>query len=66
MDCLEKAPAKRPATALELWRRLGEVPLDEPWTPERAECWWREKLPDLAAAAAGDDASGEISLDPID
>ena len=66
MDCLEKAPGKRPATALELWQRLGEVPLDDPWTPERAESWWREKLPDRAAAAPGDDPSAELSLDLIE
>ena len=66
MDCLEKAPGKRPATALELWHRLGEVPLDDPWTPERAESWWREKLPGRAGAAPGDDPSAELSLDPID
>ena len=66
MDCLEKAPGKRPATALELWHRLGGVPLDDPWTPERAESWWREKLPGRAAAAAGDDPSAELSLDLID
>ena len=66
MDCLEKAPGKRPATALELWHKLGEVPLENPWTPERAESWWREKLPDLAGAAPGDDPSAEISLTPIE
>ena len=26
MDCLENAPGKRSATALELWQKLGEVP----------------------------------------
>ena len=51
MDCLEKAPGKRPASAVELWRRLGEVELESPWTPERAESWWREKLPEFAGAA---------------
>ena len=66
MDCLEKAPGKRPATALELWRRLGEVPLEDPWTPERAEGWWQENRPDLAGAAPGDEPSEELSLDPID
>jgi len=58
--------AKRPSTALELWQKLGEVPLENPWTPERAEIWWREKLPDLAGAGPGDDPSAELSLDPID
>jgi serine/threonine-protein kinase len=66
MACLEKAPGRRPATALELWQGLGEVPLDSPWTTQRAESWWREKLPDLAASAPGDEASGEISLHTID
>ena len=66
MSCLEKAPGKRPATALELGRLLGDVPFEDPWTPERAESWWREKLPDLAGAAIGDDASAELSLEPID
>jgi hypothetical protein len=65
MDCLEKAPAKRPATALELWQRLGDVPLENPWTPERAESWWQEHRPDLAGAAPGDELS-ELALDPID
>ncbi len=66
MDCLEKAPSKRPATALELWQRLGEVPLESPWTPERAESWWQENRPDLAGAGAGDALSDELLLDPID
>ena len=26
MDCLENAPGKLSATALELWQKLGEVP----------------------------------------
>ena len=65
-ECLEKSPGRRPSSALELWRQLGEVPLDEPWTPERAERWWRENLPDLAGAAPSDEPSGELSLDPID
>ena len=48
LSCLEKAPEKRPASAVELWHQLGEVTLTPPWTPERAEGWWREHLPDLA------------------
>ena len=66
MACLEKSPGKRPASALELWRKLGDVPLENPWTPERAESWWRENLPDLAGAAPGDDTSGELTLDRIE
>ena len=63
MACLEKAPEKRPSSALDLWRPLGDVTLSAPWTPERAESWWREHLPDLARRrpaaipAATDDAA---------
>jgi DNA-binding NtrC family response regulator len=42
--CLQKAPEKRPPSALELWRRLEDVPVESPWTPARAEEWWREHV----------------------
>ncbi len=48
MACLAKQPADRPGSAAELWQRLGEVPLAEPWTPGRAESWWRGNLPEKA------------------
>jgi DNA-binding NtrC family response regulator len=60
LACLEKAPEKRPSSALELWRQLGEVPLTAPWTSERAETWWRDRLPDFVRLAATD-ASGEVT-----
>lgn len=66
MACLEKAPEKRPASALELWRLLGEVPIETPWSAERAEAWWQEKLPALSGPRREADASGELSLTPID
>jgi serine/threonine-protein kinase len=47
LACLEKAPEKRPSSALELWSALGEVPLTTAWTTERAEAWWREHLSEL-------------------
>jgi serine/threonine-protein kinase len=40
LDCLAKEPAQRPASARELQVRLQAIPLDRPWTPERAEHWW--------------------------
>jgi serine/threonine-protein kinase len=58
MGCLEKAPANRPSSAVELWQQLGEVTLPAPWTVERAERWWREHLAELARPSAGDDSSG--------
>jgi serine/threonine protein kinase len=62
LACLEKAPHKRPASAVELWRQLGEVTLPSSWTPERAESWWREHLPDLAQRPPGTDSSGELTI----
>jgi eukaryotic-like serine/threonine-protein kinase len=48
LACLEKEPEKRPPSAVDLWRQLGEVTLATPWTPERAEIWWREHLPAIS------------------
>ena len=63
MACLEKAPENRPASALDLWRALGDVPVT-PWTHERAESWWAEHLPDLARPPAGSDSSETMPLVP--
>lgn len=65
MSCLEKVPDKRPASALELWRQLGEVTLPTPWTLERAETWWRTHLSELAGSSAGSDSSNELKLAPV-
>ena len=64
LSCLEKAPEKRPSSAVELWHQLGEVALTPPWTPERAEGWWREHLPDLAHPSHGVDSSSELRFLP--
>ncbi|HET7038402.1 MAG TPA: serine/threonine-protein kinase [Gemmatimonadales bacterium] len=45
LQCLEKDPARRPATADELSAQLAEVPLAQPWTPERARRWWEMHRP---------------------
>ncbi len=42
--CLAKSPSDRPASALELARRLHALELP-PWTSEQAEAWWLEHLP---------------------
>jgi serine/threonine protein kinase len=65
LACLEKAPEKRPSSAVELWRQLGEVTLTSPWTPERAEAWWREHLPDLARPSPESDSSSELRIVPV-
>jgi hypothetical protein len=41
------------------------VPLTTPWTPERAEGWWREHLPQLAQPWPESDSSGELSIAPL-
>lgn len=51
LACLEKAPDRRPASAIELRRRL-EACAVEPWNGESADAWWSkhkaELCPDLA------------------
>jgi eukaryotic-like serine/threonine-protein kinase len=49
LSCLEKDPARRPQTALELLDLLSMCPLPKRWTTQRAEDWWRTHIPSLAA-----------------
>ena len=49
-DCLAKDPNDRPQNAIELIDRLSTIAFSEPWTPERAERWWRLHLPDRVAS----------------
>lgn len=52
LQCLEKNPQDRPASARELARRLADVEREcEAWTHERAERWWRAHLPHLAGSS---------------
>ena len=50
LDCLEKDPARRPASAEELSNRLAACALETQWTTERAERWWGAHAPDLTWA----------------
>jgi serine/threonine-protein kinase len=45
MACLEKDPAKRPSSALQLDAQLARVPC-EAWTNERAQRWWEDHAPE--------------------
>jgi serine/threonine-protein kinase len=47
MSCLEKDPAKRPASAVDLDEQLSRVPVVEPWTQHRAQDWWETHAPDI-------------------
>jgi serine/threonine-protein kinase len=57
LQCLEKDPGKRPATARKLAELLAACEGVEPWTPAEAERWWSAHMPYLdasrAAVAAG-------------
>jgi len=48
MMCLEKDPAKRPLSALDLDSQLARVPC-EPWMQDRARAWWETHAPDVVA-----------------
>jgi DNA-binding NtrC family response regulator len=49
MRCLEKDPAKRPSSAIELEAQLAGVRCAEPWTEGRARAWWMMHAPDVVA-----------------
>jgi eukaryotic-like serine/threonine-protein kinase len=49
MQCLEKDPANRPASALELHARLAGIRIVDPWTDERARAWWMAHAPEIVA-----------------
>jgi DNA-binding NtrC family response regulator/putative methionine-R-sulfoxide reductase with GAF domain len=46
MKCLEKDPANRPRSALELESELTGVRGEEAWTMKRAQQWWETHSPD--------------------
>ena len=62
LACLEKTPERRPSSAVELWRQLGELTFATPWTPERAESWWREHLPELNQPTAAGDSRSDVKI----
>jgi serine/threonine-protein kinase len=47
MKCLEKEPAKRPSSALDLDVQLAQVRCDATWTNERAREWWEAHAPEV-------------------
>jgi serine/threonine-protein kinase len=63
LSCLEKPPEKRPTSAIDLWQQLGEVPLTEGWTAQRAQRWWLENLPSISTPpTTSGDSSGELNV----
>ena len=51
MQCLEKDPARRPSSALELEARLARVRFEPPWTNERAREWWKVHVPEIVGSS---------------
>lgn len=49
LECLDKNPYNRPASARLLQQRLQVIPLEAPWTRERAERWWASHAPAAAS-----------------
>lgn len=49
LACLEKDPARRPSSALQLARRLEACVDGAPWTEERAAAWWEAHHPGTPA-----------------
>jgi hypothetical protein len=49
LECLEKDPGKRPASASALQSRLQAIPIATPWTRERAERWWGLHAPGMSS-----------------
>jgi len=49
MTCLEKDPANRLSSALELDAQLARVPNAASWTNEKAQEWWNANAPDAVA-----------------
>jgi serine/threonine-protein kinase len=48
LECLEKDPVKRPASATALQSRLQAIRLATPWTNEQAESWWGLHAPRMS------------------
>jgi serine/threonine-protein kinase len=53
---LEKDPANRPGSALELRTELEALDLDESWTEAHARTWWKNNLPELVSPSLAEAA----------
>jgi DNA-binding NtrC family response regulator len=51
LECLEKEPARRPASVDVLWERLDRVPLTREWNQRHARLWWEMHEPELVGSS---------------
>ena len=65
MRLLEKDPDDRYQTAEELAAALHRVPLEAPWSQDRAREWWDTRAPDLASTAPSAGANEEGTPEAI-
>jgi serine/threonine-protein kinase len=65
LQCLAKAPADRPASALALHAALGNCPSAGSWTSEDARAWWRAHGAEVSRVRTGvaDPDAATISVD---
>ena len=62
LACLEKDPAKRPASASDAVARLERCGLAGEWSPAEARAWWVAKGRALAAHRGADEAPSGLTL----
>jgi len=49
LKCLEKKRGLRPRSALDLDAALARIPMDSPWTQDKAREWWESHAPEALA-----------------
>jgi serine/threonine protein kinase len=57
LQCLEKAPEKRPQSAAELRRKLEACEVAK-WTEDEAKAWWKDHQSELATEQPTSEATG--------
>ena len=61
LECLEKDPANRPATADILAEGLTALGIASQWTPARMRAWWDEHRPEPPGGTVGNHTDLEVT-----
>jgi serine/threonine-protein kinase len=61
LRCLDPDPRKRPQSAAEMTELLSAIRVTTPWTPQRAENWWRAHRPTTAQNRPAAQLSGKAA-----